>query len=165
MPLITTTPITPPPIGQQQPRQAVQRAAQITPRPIPPVDEDADQLSQTFVSQIESFYKRHPRYARFAKQHPTLNKSLMLAAVVATLTLPLWLRSLTKEGFKLALHRVPKPTNWQQGGLWFAGLLAGVSASSVLIQQAIKAWLPSPASPQASQSKHAVAMPQHLLLP
>jgi hypothetical protein len=144
----------------------VPRQGQVSPiTPHTPVDEDASHLSQTFVSQIESFYQRHPRYARFAKQHPTLNKTLMLTAVVVTLTLPLWLRSLTKVGFKLAMHRLPKPANWQQGGVWFAGLLVGVSAGSALLQRWAKAYQQATQQPSPAQARPTVAMPQRLLLP
>lgn len=153
------------PLSQPQPTPNTPHPRRYLLTTTPLVDENANRLSQAFVSQIESFYQRHPRYARFAKQHPTLNKSLMITAVVATLTLPLWLRSLTKVGFGLALHRLPKPNNWKQGGVWFTGLLVGATAASALIQQAIKKWLPTPAKSLSANKQQVDDIPSHLLLP
>ena len=92
-----------------------------------PSPEDASTLTtQQVLAKLRSVYAHHPRYARFAQHHPHANKALIVTAVVGVLTLPLWLRAALKGVFKLLL---PKPKTWQQGGLWFTALLAGLTAT------------------------------------
>jgi len=139
MPVITPPPLQTSPLPPASTSRQVKPTLQPLPAPNPTLmPEESHEISDTFIKQINRFYQRHPRYAGFAKQHPHLNKALMLTAVVATITLPLWLRSLTKSLFQLAFHRLPKPANWQKGGLWFLGLGAGITASASLAKHFVK---------------------------
>jgi hypothetical protein len=103
-----------------------------TPPPRPVVVNKAHRLSQRFVQQIQAFYQRHPGYAGWAQQHHKLNKAVMISAVIATVTSPLWLRGLVKEAVKRGLPQLPKPDTWRSGLLVMLGLTGLITAAAEL---------------------------------